>query len=94
MTYYTACVSNPLPSGLFSKKPNAVLKNSIKKYQSSRSGMQLLEEQEELRREKKEKKRTGMEEGEGWRERGRRERNDPMLLTGFAVFTYFQHIIL
>lgn len=56
--------------------------------------MLLLGEQEEVRREKKKKKRTGMEEEGGWRGRGRRERNDPMLLTGFAIFTYFQHIML
>lgn len=56
MTQYTACLSNPLPSGLLSKKPNAVLKNSIKKYQSSRSGMLLLGEQEEVRRERKKRK--------------------------------------
>lgn len=55
--------------------------------------MLLLGEQEEVRREKK-KKRTGMEEEGGWRGRGGRERNDPMLLTGFTIFTYFQHIML
>lgn len=44
--------------------------------------------------EREKKKRTGMEEEGGWRGRGGIKKNDPILLTRFAIFTYFQHVLL